>query len=39
MIATLRGSAEMTDAIATGESANEKAASAAAQEAVDVPLR
>ena len=35
MIATLRGFAEVRDAIATGESANEKAASAAAREAVE----
>ena len=35
MIATLRGFAEVRDAIATGESANEKAASAAATEAVE----
>jgi hypothetical protein len=34
MIATLRGFVEVRDAIATGESANEKAASAAAREAV-----
>jgi len=35
MIATLRGFAEVRDAIATGESANGKAASAAAREAVE----
>ena len=35
MIATLRGFAEVRDAIATGENANEKAASAAAREAVE----
>jgi hypothetical protein len=35
MIATLRGVAEVRDAIATGESANDTAASAAAKEAVE----
>ena len=35
MIVTLRGFVEVRDAIATGESANEKAASAAAREAVE----